>query len=121
VPLTVVLLCFIMGLQNAVITKISRAEIRTTHITGLVTDMGIELGKLLYINPSLSELPVRANHDKLRLQGKLIAAFASGALIGALGFKHLGYISTVPLAVALLALVIKPIWKDMRPFAYPAA
>src|SRR5436309_9534990 len=37
-PLTVVLLCFIMGLQNAVITKISRAEIRTTHVTGLVTD-----------------------------------------------------------------------------------
>ena len=44
VPVTVVLLCFIMGLQNAVITKISKAEIRTTHITGLVTDLGIELG-----------------------------------------------------------------------------
>jgi len=57
VPLTVVLLCFIMGLQNAVITKISRAEIRTTHITGLVTDMGIELGKLLYINPHLLNTP----------------------------------------------------------------
>ena len=42
VPVTVVLLCFIMGLQNAVITKISKAEIRTTHITGLVTDLGIE-------------------------------------------------------------------------------
>jgi len=39
-----VLLCFIMGLQNAVITKISHAEIRTTHVTGLVTDVGIELG-----------------------------------------------------------------------------
>ena len=50
VPVTVVLLCFIMGLQNAVITKISKAEIRTTHITGLVTDLGIELGKWLYIN-----------------------------------------------------------------------
>src|SRR5690606_28425597 len=30
IPLTVLLLCFIMGLQNAVITKISKAEIRTT-------------------------------------------------------------------------------------------
>ena len=48
VPVTVVLLCFVMGLQNAIITKISRAEIRTTHVTGLVTDMGIELGKLIY-------------------------------------------------------------------------
>ncbi len=60
-PLTVVLLCFIMGLQNAVITKISKARIRTTHVTGLVTDLGIELGKLLYVNrhPDLS--PVRAD------------------------------------------------------------
>ena len=50
VPATVMLLCFIMGLQNALITKISRAEIRTTHVTGLVTDIGIELGKLVYWN-----------------------------------------------------------------------
>jgi uncharacterized membrane protein YoaK (UPF0700 family) len=35
---TVVLLSFIMGLQNAVITKLSNAEIRTTHITGIITD-----------------------------------------------------------------------------------
>jgi len=50
VPLTVDLLCFVMGLQNAMVTKISRAEIRTTHVTGLVTDIGIELGKLVYWN-----------------------------------------------------------------------
>ena len=42
VPATVALLCYVMGLQNAIITKISRAEIRTTHVTGLVTDIGIE-------------------------------------------------------------------------------
>ena len=44
---TMMLLCFTMGLQNAIITKISHAEIRTTHVTGIVTDIGIELGKLL--------------------------------------------------------------------------
>ncbi len=43
-------LCFIMGLQNATVTKLSGARIRTTHITGLVTDLGIELGKLLFVN-----------------------------------------------------------------------
>ena len=32
-PVTVTLLCFIMGLQNATITKLSGAEIRTTHMT----------------------------------------------------------------------------------------
>ncbi|MGG6497720.1 UNVERIFIED_CONTAM: DUF1275 domain-containing protein, partial [Bacteroidetes bacterium 56_B9] len=37
VPATVSMLCFTMGLQNALITKVSRAEIRTTHVTGIVT------------------------------------------------------------------------------------
>jgi uncharacterized membrane protein YoaK (UPF0700 family) len=119
VPLTVVLLCFIMGLQNAIITKISHAEIRTTHMTGLVTDMGIELGKLVYVNPGQSKRPVRANRDKLRLQAKLIGAFASGALVGAWGFSHVGYLMTLPLAFALLVLIAKPLWKDMFPPPLP--
>ena len=38
--------------QNAMITKVSNAEIRTTHVTGMVTDIGIEIGKLLYWNRS---------------------------------------------------------------------
>ncbi len=36
IPLTVLLLCFIMGLQNALITKISNAEIRTTIFTAVI-------------------------------------------------------------------------------------
>jgi uncharacterized membrane protein YoaK (UPF0700 family) len=118
VPLTVTLLCFIMGLQNAVITKISRAEIRTTHITGLVTDMGIELGKVVYINWGDGNTPVRANRDKLRLQGKLIAGFVSGGLAGALGFKYLGFITTVPLALVLLLLVWHPLWMDIKQYFF---
>src|SRR3990167_2192193 len=50
VPVTVLLLSFIMGLQNATVTKMSSSQIRTTHMTGVVTDLGIELGKMLYWN-----------------------------------------------------------------------
>ena len=113
-PLTVVLLCFIMGLQNAVITKISRAVIRTTHITGLLTDFGIELGKLLYVNRQLGHQPVRANRQRLRVHGQLIACFFLGGLAGALGFKYAGYISTVPLAALLLLLVLRPALDDWQ-------
>lgn len=115
VPLTVVLLCFIMGLQNAVISKISKSEIRTTHITGLVTDLGIELGKLLYINRSQRSAaePVRANHPKLRLHLILVCSFFIGALCGAMGFKFLGYVTTVPLAIALLLLVWRHVMHDV--------
>jgi uncharacterized membrane protein YoaK (UPF0700 family) len=115
VPLTVALLCFIMGLQNAVITKISKAEIRTTHVTGLVTDLGIELGKLLYINRTQRSAaePVRANRQKLRLHLILVSSFFIGAVSGALGFKFVGYISTVPLALTLLLLVLRPVAHDV--------
>jgi uncharacterized membrane protein YoaK (UPF0700 family) len=116
-PLTVVLLCFIMGLQNAVITKISQARIRTTHVTGLVTDLGIELGKLLFVNRRPDVHPVLADRQRLRVHLQLIVCFLGGGVAGALGFKHLGYLSTVPLAALLLVLVLRPAlddWKRLR-------
>lgn len=119
VPMTVVLLCYIMGLQNAVITKISKAEIRTTHLTGLVTDFGIELGKALYVNRHPSASPVQANWSKLRLQGQLIGSFFTGAVLGALGFKHWGYVTTLPLAVLLLLLLWRPLVQDVLAASLP--
>ena len=107
-----------MGLQNAVITKISHAEIRTTHITGLVTDLGIELGKLLYVNRSKTTTQgqpnVRANRQRLRLQALLITCFFCGGLVGALGFKGWGYITTLPLALLLWTLALRPIIDDVK-------
>jgi uncharacterized membrane protein YoaK (UPF0700 family) len=113
-PVTVVLLCYIMGLQNAVITKISQARIRTTHVTGLITDLGIELGKLLYVNRQSGAALVLADRGRLRVHGQLIACFFMGGLAGALGFKHLGFISTVPLAALLLLLVMRPALDDWQ-------
>ncbi|MGF6288899.1 YoaK family protein [Paraburkholderia youngii] len=116
VPLTVILLCFIMGLQNAMITKLSGAEIRTTHMTGIVTDLGIELGKLFYWNRSAlvdDEHAVIANRAKLRIHGTMLASLFVGGLIGAIGFKHVGYVSTVPLAGALVTLAIVPVVDDL--------
>ena len=41
-------LLFAMGLQNSLVTKISNATVRTTHLTGLFTDLGIELSQLFF-------------------------------------------------------------------------
>lgn len=104
VMLTAMLLCFIMGLQNAMITKVSQAEIRTTHVTGLVTDIGIELGKLVYWNQgsaAATQPRIVANRSKLRLHCALVLSFFVGGVVGALGFQQAGYIATLPLAVAL--------------------
>lgn len=119
-PLTVVILCYIMGLQNAVITKISRAEIRTTHVTGLVTDIGIELGKLVYINPrEQGRDPVLANRQKLRIHTLLVMCFFVGGFAGALGFKYLGFVSTLPLAIGLWLLALRPFLRDVRQHLLP--
>ena len=115
VPATVVLLCFIMGLQNAVITKLSNAVIRTTHMTGIVTDLGIELGKLLYWNRVTTEqAPVLADRARMAVLAGLFACFLGGGLAGAYGFKAFGYRSTLPLALLLAALAAVPALDDLR-------
>ncbi|WNC88832.1 YoaK family protein [Paraburkholderia sp. FT54] len=115
-PATVCVLCFVMGLQNAMITKISRSEIRTTHVTGLVTDVGIELGKMLYWNTRsiAGEGIVKADKQKLALLGSLLLSFIAGGLAGAIGFKYLGFVSSVPLAIVLLTLAVVPLVDDVR-------
>jgi uncharacterized membrane protein YoaK (UPF0700 family) len=116
VPMTVLVLAFTMGLQNALVTKISSSQIRTTHMTGVITDLGIELGKLLYWNRTASppESRVRANRIKLRLFATLLGMFVIGGLIGALGFKYIGFIWVVPLALLLFALSLPPLFSDWR-------
>jgi uncharacterized membrane protein YoaK (UPF0700 family) len=116
VPLTVLVLAFTMGLQNALISKISLSQIRTTHMTGIITDLGIELGKLLYWNRTSTppDSKVRANHLKLRLYGTLLGMFVAGGLTGAVGFKTIGFGAVLPLAVVLLVLAMPPLLTDWR-------
>lgn len=116
-PSTVLLLCFIMGLQNAIVTKISQAEIRTTHMTGVITDLGIELGRLLYWNRSRSgndRHVVRANRDKLAIHAAILALFFVGGIAGALAFKRVGFSATVPIAGLLMAMAAPPLWLDLH-------
>ncbi len=120
VPFTVVLLCFIMGLQNAIVTKLSNAVIRTTHMTGIVTDLGIELGRLLYWNRSPDpDLHVRADRQRLAVLGGLLACFLVGGITGAFGFKHLGYVFCVPIALLLAGLAMVPTLDDLRASSSP--
>lgn len=115
--LTAILLCYVMGLQNALITKISNAEIRTTHVTGLCTDIGIELGKLFYWNRAADNgtpMFVAANRKKLRVHVQLVVSFLMGGVVGALSFRHVGFSSTIPLAIGLVVMSSAPMFKPQR-------
>jgi uncharacterized membrane protein YoaK (UPF0700 family) len=112
------LLCFIMGLQNATVTKISGARMRTTHVTGIVTDIGIELGKLLYWNRSarIAER-VTADGGKLRLLLLLLGSFFVGGVTGAVGFSQVGFLFSLPFALLLLLLAGPPLAEDASALA----
>lgn len=99
------LLGFLMGLQNATITKISGARMRTTHMTGIVTDLGVELGRLLYWNRAgrlEGRAFVRADRARLRLLAGLLGSFFLGGVAGAAGFLALGFAFCLPVAALLL-------------------
>jgi len=68
---------------------------------------------LFYINRHFPESTrVRANRQKLGMHLKLLFSFIAGAICGAWGFKTVGYIATVPLALVLASLVYKPLLFD---------
>jgi uncharacterized membrane protein YoaK (UPF0700 family) len=103
-PLSLGLLCFIMGLQNATITKISYARIRTTHATGMITDVGIELGRAVY--GRAFHAPIHADRAKLGILLQLLGTFLLGGIIGALGYGLVGFAFSLPLAAILLTLAL---------------
>ena len=117
IPISVIILCFIMGLQNAIIVRVSATEIRTTHMTGIVTDLGIELGRLLYWNRDKqrnSTLAVIADRRKLQARIQMLVSFLSGAVLGTLAFQQFDFQITLPFALVLLLLATKPIYLDYK-------
>lgn len=115
VPVTVLLLAFTMGVQNATLTKMSQATIRTTHMTGVVTDLGIELGKRLFWNRMADEASqVRANWPHVRLFSGLLLMFLAGGIAGALGFQRWGFVCVIPLALLLMVVSLPPLWADVK-------
>ncbi|RYG62091.1 MAG: DUF1275 domain-containing protein [Alphaproteobacteria bacterium] len=102
---TMALLCFIMGLQNATITRASGERIRTTHVTGISTDLGIEIGHLLHKTADLR---------KLALLAGLLAMFFGGGLLGAYGFLNFGPAFTLPIGLVLLAMALPTVLGSRR-------
>lgn len=106
-------LCLTMGMQNAIITKLSGAQIRTTHVTGMITDIGIELGKLGYRSRKPGEPPVTADRRKLVSLTMLVVAFFGGSIFGAAGYLTFGFEVLIAPALALLIVASPPLLADL--------
>ena len=115
---TICALTFAMGLQNALITKISRGEIRTTHVTGIVTDLGIEFGRALSrLGEPRSQhaFPGPFTFDRARLLASLLSAFVLGCVAGTFAVQRFGLSTLAPIALAIGFVALVPAFDDLRP------
>ena len=92
-------LLFSMGLQNSLVTTISSATVRTTHLTGLFTDLGIELSQLFFYNEEESRNKLLSS-IKLRLT--IIAFFFFGGVFSGVLYSSIGLYMLAVAAVILL-------------------
>lgn len=72
-------LLFAMGLQNSLVTTISSASVRTTHLTGLFTDLGIELSQLFFYKAKEQKHRLMSS---IRLRLAIICFFFIGGIVG---------------------------------------
>ncbi|MBB5438951.1 uncharacterized membrane protein YoaK (UPF0700 family) [Pedobacter sp. AK017] len=111
-------LLFIMGMQNALVSMISGSVVRTTHLTGTFTDLGIELAQAIqtgnWANAGL--------RSRITLRMVIVLFFLLGAILGAYLFNHFHFHAFLfPVAVLLYTLVydifrisIKRLYRQLR-------
>lgn len=74
---------FAMGIQNSLVTKISQSTVRTTHLTGLFTDLGIELSQLFFYKKPEEKKKLKTS---IYLRLSIIIFFFIGCISG--GFLY---------------------------------
>ncbi|MFM1875779.1 MAG: hypothetical protein RL266_1516 [Bacteroidota bacterium] len=104
------MLLFAMGLQNSYVTKISNAIVRTTHLTGLFTDLGIELSQLFF---PAAHPDRQALKSTIMLRVYIICFFFFGGLVGGYVYSVMGWkLNTLLLGVAVL--LVSLFYDDFR-------
>lgn len=84
----------------------------------MITDLGIELGRLAYWNRGQRPGgPVRADRDRLIVLTTLLALFIAGGVVGAASFKAVGYVAGLPIAAMLFAISALPLLADLKQFS----
>lgn len=94
-------LLFAMGLQNALVSVISGSVVRTTHLTGTFTDLGIDLAQVKFN----SYAEQQTLFSRIRLRFAIIFCFMLGAMLGAFFFGRFNFTAfLVPIVFLVFAL-----------------
>lgn len=90
------ILAFACGSQNAIFTHYSNSIIRTTHLTGITTDLGIGLAKF-FISDNKEEQII----NKIRID--IILSFVLGSLFAVFLFPKVHFLGfVVPAIISLI-------------------
>ncbi|MCW5754561.1 MAG: DUF1275 family protein [Phycisphaeraceae bacterium] len=112
-----------MGIQNAAITHISSGVVRTTHVTGVLTDLGLECVKLVtwlrgrrqsHPPPAVDEIRRHATARRVLLLTSIIGSFVLGAALGVLAYGWIPRSTMLPPVAFLLWIIYQDI---ARPIA----
>lgn len=106
-------LLFSMGLQNSLVTRVSNSVVRTSHLTGLFTDLGIEVSQLFFIKNRHKRTKIKLS---IQLRLTIICFFFLGGLIGGavysmIGLKTLWIASTILVFTLLFDIIKKQLFK----------
>lgn len=101
-------LLFAMGLQNALVTFISNSVVRTTHLTGMFTDLGIELSQLFFFRKQEQRSRLITS---VGLRLAIISFFFLGCIIG--GYLYL-YVGIRALLLAVICLIIGSLYDSLK-------
>lgn len=101
-------LLFAMGMQNALVSIVSGAQVRTTHLTGMFTDLGIDLSDALLAGGQLN-----ATHKRrMLLRLAIIGFFLLGGLAGGYAFLKLHFAAFYISAGILLIVLFYDYFRD---------
>lgn len=106
------LLCFACGMQNACFVSVSRGQIRTTHMTGILTDIGIVAVRLMNLDKGAREAVVLARGNAIRILS--FFSFALGSAISAVLFKRWEYWGFGLLTLFSLGLFLALAWVQAK-------
>ena len=98
--LTAFFMLLAMGIQNSLVTNISRSIVRTTHLTGLFTDLGIELSQLFFYKKPEE---VKKLKTSIFLRLSIITFFFLGCFSGGIMYQILE-IKTLFIAAFILLI-----------------
>lgn len=83
------LLLLAMGLQNGLVATVSNGVVKTTHVTGLLTDLGMELS-MIWQKQFRGDGALRF---KLKLHLLILGGYVGGGLIGGAMFLRFGFLT----------------------------